>query len=474
MNAPAAGGSMFDFVNAYFDHAASFSGHPAGLLEQIKACNSIYRFNFPFRKADGTIDVIHAWRVEHSHHKMPTKGGIRYARHVDEEEVKALAALMTYKCAVVDVPYGGAKGAVQIDPKQMTVEEIERITRRYTHELVRKNFIGPGVDVPAPDYGTGEREMAWIVDTYLAMHPGSLDGLGCVTGKPVSQGGVRGRREATGRGLFFAAREAATFADDMKALGLTPGISGKRVVVQGLGNVGYHIAKFCHEGGCLITGIAEYEGAIASDQGLDPDAVVAHRKATGSILGFPGARDLAKTADALELDCDILIPAALENVLTRENAPRVRAKIILEGANGPTTPDAEAVFRQKGIMVIPDLYANAGGVTVSYFEWLKNLSHVRFGRMQKRLEERDEAGFVRALESLTGKTVSDAERQKLIHGPDEQDIVNSGLEETMIVAYHGIRETLKKNPKLGDLRAAAFLTAIDKIAISYRELGVFP
>jgi glutamate dehydrogenase (NAD(P)+) len=363
---------------------------------------------------------------------------------------------------------------VQIDPKQLTAEEVERITRRYTHELIKKNFIGPGVDVPAPDYGTGEREMAWIVDTYLAMHPGTLDGLGCVTGKPVTQGGVRGRREATGRGLFFAVREATSFADDMKALGLTPGITGKRVVVQGLGNVGYHVAKFCHEGGCIITGIAEYEGAIASDQGLDPDAVVAHRKATGSILGFPGARDLPNTADALELDCDILVPAALENVLTGDNAPRVKAKIILEGANGPTTPDAEAVFRQKGVMVIPDLYANAGGVTVSYFEWLKNLSHVRFGRMQKRLEERDEAGFVRALESLTGKNLSDAEPKNLIPGAEELYIVNSGLEETMIVAYHAIREALKRNPKIGDLRAAAFLTAIDKLAMSYRELGVFP
>lgn len=474
MNAPVSGGSMFDFVNTYFDHAAAWSEHPAGLLKQIKACNSIYRFNFPFRKPDGTIDVINAWRVEHSHHKLPTKGGIRYSSHVDEEEVKALAALMTYKCAIVDVPYGGAKGAVQIDPKQYTPEQLERITRRYTHELIKKNFIGPGIDVPAPDYGTGEREMAWIVDTYMAMHPGALDGLACVTGKPVTQGGVRGRREATGRGLFFAVREATSIAEDMKALGLTPGLDGKRTVVQGLGNVGYHAAKFCHEGGCLITAIAEYEGAIASDNGLDPDAVVAHRKATGSILGFPGARDLPNTAAALELECDILIPAALENVLTGENAPRVKAKIILEGANGPTTPDAEAVFREKGIMVIPDLYANAGGVTVSYFEWLKNLSHVRFGRMEKRLEEHDEAAFVRALETLTGKKLSETERSNLVHGAEEQDIVNSGLEETMIVAYHAIREALKKNPKLGDLRAAAFLTAIDKIARSYSELGVFP
>ncbi|NQW02972.1 MAG: Glu/Leu/Phe/Val dehydrogenase [Acidobacteria bacterium] len=474
MNTPASGGSMFDFVNQYFDHAARWSDHPKGLLDQIKACNSVYRFNFPFRCPDGTIDTIRAWRVEHSHHRNPTKGGIRYALHVDEEEVKALAALMTYKCAIVDVPFGGAKGAVQIDPKQYSVDQLERITRRYAHELVKKNFLGPGVDVPAPDYGTGEREMAWIADTYMAVHPGALDGLGCVTGKPVSQGGVRGRKEATGRGLFFAVREATTFADDMKAIGLTPGLEGKRVVVQGLGNVGFHVAKFCREGGAIVIAIAEAEGAIVNENGLDADAVWLHRQATGSILGFPRARDLTPSMAALELDCDILIPAALENVLTKENAPRIKARIIVEGANGPTTPEAEAVFREKGVMVLPDLYANAGGVTVSYFEWLKNLSHVRFGRMEKRLEERDEASFVRALEQLTGKSLSDEDKRVLVHGAEEEDIVNSGLEETMIVAYHAIRDELKKNPKLGDLRAAAFITAIDKIATSYRELGVFP
>jgi glutamate dehydrogenase (NAD(P)+) len=466
--------NFFDQVTAYFNEAARHMDYPPGLLDQIRACNSVYRFDFPLRRENGEIEVIHAWRVEHSHHKLPVKGGIRYSPDVYEEEVMALAALMTYKCAIVDVPFGGAKGGIKIEPKNYTLPELERITRRYAHELIKKNFLGPGIDVPAPDYGTGEREMAWIVDTYMALHPGSLDGLGCVTGKPVSQGGVRGRREATGRGLFFAVREAASFADDMKALGLTAGLDGKRVVVQGLGNVGFHAAKFCREGGAKIIAIAEYEGAISNADGLDPEAVFAHRKEKGTILGFPGATDIKASADALELDCDILIPAALENVLTADNAPRIKAKIIVEGANGPTTPEAEAVFRDKGIMVIPDLYANAGGVTVSYFEWLKNLSHVRFGRMNKRLEERDEAKFVHALESLTGKTLSDEQRRTLVHGASEEDIVNSGLEETMIVAYHAIRDTLKRKPELGDLRAAAFLTAIDKIAVSYKELGVFP
>jgi glutamate dehydrogenase (NAD(P)+) len=467
-------GSMFEFVNQYFDRAARTTDYPAGLLNVIKTCNSIYRLSFPFRRSDGTLESINAWRVEHSQHKMPTKGGIRYAPFVDEEEVKGLAALMTYKCAIVDLPYGGAKGAVQVDPKTYTVDELERITRRYTHELIKKNFIGPGVDVPAPDYGTGEREMAWIVDTYQAMNPGALDALACVTGKPIAEGGVRGRREATGRGLFFALREACSIPEDMQAVGLTPGLEGKRVIVQGLGNVGSHAARFCRDAGAVIVAIVEFEGAISRADGLDPDAVLEHRRQTGSILNFPGATNITPSAAGLELDCDVLIPAAIENVLTGSNAPRVKARIVLEGANGPTTPDAERVFRERGVLVIPDVYANAGGVTVSYFEWLKNLSHVRFGRLEKRLEENDEARFVRALERLTGKTLADDERRLLIHGSDEADIVSSGLEETMVVSYHAIRETLKQTPALEDLRAAAFRVALDKIARSYLDLGVFP
>jgi len=466
--------SMFDFVNEYFDRAAAGTPYPPGLLDVIKACNSVYRMAFPFRRADGSFQMINAWRVEHSQHKLPTKGGIRYAPFVDEEEVKALAALMTYKCAIVDLPFGGAKGAVQIDPKQYRTDELERITRRYTHELIKKNFIGPGIDVPAPDFGTSEREMAWIVDTYLALNPGSLDGVACVTGKPIAEAGVRGRREATGRGLYFALREACSVAEDMRGIGLSTGLEGKRIVIQGFGNVGYHTALCCREGGALIIAIGEHDGAITNPKGLDPAAVADHRRETGSILNFAGAENIKPSGAVLELDCDVLIPAALENVLTADNAPRIKARLILEGANGPTTPEAERVFRERHVLVIPDVYANAGGVTVSYFEWLKNLSHVRFGRLEKRLEEKDEARFVRALETLTGKTLSEEDRRQLVHGADEQDIVASGLEETMVVAYQAIRETLKQNPALGDLRAAAFRTAIDKIAKSYMELGVFP
>ncbi len=465
--------SFFDNVNRNFDRAAQFTGHPKGLLEQIKGCNSIYSFQFPVRTSQG-LQVLRGWRVEHSYHKLPVKGGIRYSENVDEDEVKALAALMTYKCAVVDVPFGGAKGAIKFDPKKYTATDVEVITRRYTTELIRKNYIGPGVDVPAPDYGSGPREMAWIVDTYAAFNPGKIDALACVTGKPVAEGGVRGRTEATGRGIFYGLQEACDNAEDMKKLGLPRGLQGKRVIVQGLGNVGYHAAKFCQEGGAVIVGLAEFEGAVYNPKGLDVDAVVKHRKETGSVLKFPGATDIERSSDALELECDILIPAALEKQITEDNAPRIKAKIIGEGANGPTTFGAEEILLKKGVMVIPDMYLNAGGVTVSYFEWLKNLSHVRFGRMDKRFEHSAFDKIVHAIEESTGWTFPEGERTTITRGADEIDLVNSGLEETMTGAYNQIRDILKGDRRIPDLRTAAFVNAINKIATAYMELGIFP
>jgi glutamate dehydrogenase (NAD(P)+) len=463
-------------VNRNFDRAAGFLDYPPGLLAQIRACNSVYRFQFPVRREGAAkgYDVIKAWRAEHSHHKLPVKGGIRFAPNADEDEVMALAALMTYKCAIVDVPFGGAKGAVRIDPRKTSPEQLERITRRYTAELVKKQFIGPGVDVPAPDYGTGPQEMSWIADTYSQMRPGEIDALACVTGKPVSQGGIRGRKEATGRGVFFGVREAFADPELVRALGLSPGLSGKRVVVQGLGNVGYHAARFLREGGAVIVGLAEYEGAIFSERGLDVDAVVAHRNETGRITGFPGARDLASSAAALELDCEVLVPAALENVLTSANAGALRARIVAEGANGPISAEGEEILRQKGVFVLPDMYLNAGGVTVSYFEWLKNLSHVRFGRLQKRFQELSAGRMVHSIEQATGKPVPEADRDLVIHGPNEEDLVNSGLEETMVQAYQQIRSVQLERSAVPDMRTAAFISAIDKIALSYMELGIFP
>lgn len=465
---------LLETVNTNFDRAAAFTNHLPGLLEQIKICNSVYQFHFPVRREDGTFEVIEAWRAEHSHHKLPVKGGIRYSPHVDEDEVQALAALMTYKCAIVDVPFGGAKGAIRIDPRKIPLAQLERITRRYAAELIKKNFIGPGVDVPAPDYGSGPREMAWIADTYAQFHPGEIDAIGCVTGKPISQGGVQGRTEATGRGVFFGVRDALADTELAKAHGIVPGLAGKRVVVQGLGNVGYHAAKFLQEGGAILVGLAEYEGAIANPDGLDVDDVIRHRRETGSILGFPKARDLTPPGLALELDCDVLVPAALENVITTENVGRIKARCIAEAANGPITSQAEESLRQRGLLVVPDIFLNAGGVTVSYFEWLKNLSHVRFGRMGKKFEEMTARGMVAALESATGKPLSEAQRSLLIRGADEEDLVNSGLEETMSSALFQIREVHRMNTKIPDMRTAAFVCAIDKIGQAYLELGIFP
>lgn len=466
--------SFFQSVEKSFDKAARFTKWEKGLLEQIKACNSIYSMRFPVKMDDGRIEVIEAYRVQHSQHKSPCKGGIRFSDEVNQDEVMALASLMTYKCAIVNVPFGGGKGGIKINPRKHSVYELEKITRRYTSELVKKNFIGPGIDVPAPDYGTGEREMAWIVDTYASLKPGEIDAAGCVTGKPVTQGGVRGRKEATGLGVFFGIREVCNMEEVMKKLGLTIGVEGKKVVVQGLGNVGYHSAKFFREHGSIVIGIAEYEGAIFNAAGLNEEEVFQHRKATGSILNFPGATNLAQSNDALELECDILIPAALENVINGTNAGKVKAKIIGEAANGPLTPEADDILIGKGVLVVPDMYLNAGGVTVSYFEWLKNLSHVRFGRMEKRFSENMNSHILSQIENLTDKTVTDAERKFIMHGPEEVDLIHSGLEETMITATREIMEIWKNNPDIPDMRTAAYVCAINKVGTSYAELGIFP
>jgi glutamate dehydrogenase (NAD(P)+) len=464
---------FFEAVEKSFDKAARFTSWDPGILEQIKQCNSVYRMHFPVKIGD-KIEVIKAYRVQHSHRKTPCKGGIRFALSVNLDEVMALAALMTYKCAIVNVPFGGAKGGIAIDPKKYTPYELEKITRRYTSELIKKNFIGPGTDVPAPDYGTGEREMAWILDTYLSMRPGEIDALGCVTGKPVSQGGVRGRREATGLGVFFGIREVCNMKDVMKKLGLHTGVEGKTVVVQGLGNVGFHAAKYFREGGAKVIALAEYEGAITNAAGLNEEEVFQHRKKTGSILNFPGATNISKSSEALEMACDILIPAALENVINGENAPRIKAKMIGEAANGPLTPEADEVFIKKGVLVVPDMYLNAGGVTVSYFEWLKNLSHVRYGRMEKRFTENMNAHIIGQMEGLTGKAIDAREKEFIMHGADEVDLVYSGLEETMSAATHEIMDCWKKNPEIADMRTAAYVVAINKVGTAYAELGIFP
>ncbi|MFD2553174.1 Glu/Leu/Phe/Val family dehydrogenase [Sphingobacterium tabacisoli] len=465
--------SFFSGVERSFDKAAKFTRFSKGILEQIKACNSILQVKFPVRIGD-QVEVIEAYRVQHSHHKLPCKGGIRFSMEVNQDEVMALAALMTYKCAIVNVPFGGGKGGIKIDSSKYTVGDLERITRRYTSELCKKNFIGPGIDVPAPDYGTGGREMSWIVDTYSSLNPNDVNAMACVTGKPISQGGVRGRVEATGLGVFFGIREACSIKEDMDKIGLSIGIKGKRIIVQGLGNVGYHAAKFCQNAGAIIVGLIEYNGAIYKDTGIDVDEAQAYRSQTGSLLNFPGAVNIPDVAEGLEQECDILIPAALEAVIHGGNADRIKAKIIGEAANGPLTPEADVILNSKGVLVIPDMYLNAGGVTVSYFEWLKNLSHVRYGRLEKRFSENRYAEIMNSVEELTNKKMSEVERKMILRGPDEIDLVHSGLEDTMMGSYQEIRDVWKNTDGVEDLRTAAFICAINKIGVAYEELGIFP
>ncbi|TXK52191.1 Glu/Leu/Phe/Val dehydrogenase [Pontibacter qinzhouensis] len=467
------GKRFLDSVHQFFDSAASYSRLDPGILAQIKACNSVYKVSFPV-EIDGKVEVVEGIRVQHSHHKLPSKGGIRYSIQVDEDEVKALATLMTFKCAVVDVPFGGAKGGVKINPRTSSAKTLEKVTRRFATELIKKNLIGPGIDVPAPDYGTGSREMAWIADTYQTFKYGDANALGCVTGKPVGQGGIRGRSEATGLGVYFGIRETLLDTELLKGKGLDgQTMEGKRIIVQGLGNVGYHAALFCQQDGAIITGIAEREGGIFDPNGIDIKDAFKHRTESGSILNYKNARNYENSLDLLEMDCDILIPAALENQIHKDNAANIKAKIIAEGANGPVTRNAEEILIQRGIVIIPDLYLNAGGVTVSYFEWLKNLSNVRFGRMGKRAEEASHRRLVNAIESSSGKSLSPQERALLIQGSDEISLVRSGLEDTMINAYHEIRDVMDQQ-KIQSLRTAAFLTAIEKIGVSYEALGIFP
>jgi glutamate dehydrogenase (NAD(P)+) len=464
---------FFGDVNQHFVRAARYSSVPRDMLRHVRACNAVYRFRFPVRRDDGRIQVVEAYRAEHSHHRLPTKGGVRYDPHVNQDEIMGLAALMTYKCAVVNVPFGGAKGGVRIDPKRASEGFRERLTRRFTHELLRKRFIGPDVDVPAPDVGTGEREMAWICDTYKAHAPDALNALACVTGKPVSMHGIPGRREATGLGVAMALEQFFARPRDARAVGLEPGLSGKRVVVQGLGKVGLHAARSLVERGAVIVGAGVSDGAVHAPDGLDVDALVAHRRECGSILGLPGAQDLPDPASVLELDCDILVPAALEHAITLENAARIRAAVIAEGANGPVDAEADALLREAGKVVIPDIYANAGGVVVSYFEWVKNLSHISFERMTRRYQEMANLRLLGILEQVSDRTPPQDAVEAVSRPPLEIDFVHTALENTLSIAYEKLTETRERRG-LPDLRTAAYLLAIESVGSAYLEAGIYP
>lgn len=478
--------SFLENTSYFFDQAvAHLPEVPRDVLDIVRACRSVYRVRFPIKmgfddKGVMRYKMIDAWRCQHSHHRVPVKGGIRYAPTVNQEEVIALACLMSYKCAVVDIPFGGAKGGIRIDPKEFTAAQLENITRRYAAELIKKRMLGPGVDVPAPDMGTGAREMAWIKDTYETFHPEDLNANACVTGKPVTQGGIRGRTEATGYGVYYCLREAlddTRYPAEIKRMGLTPGLAGKKIIVQGFGNVGSYSAKFLHENGkSVIIGVIEANGALLNENGLPIpqlfDWVHVQRK---PFLDFPapkGTKIIRDGLSVLEHPCDILVPAAMEGQITSKSAPRIKARLIAEGANGPITYPADQILHKNGIVVIPDILCNSGGVTVSYFEWLKNLQHSRFGRMTKKFQENQGRTLSILLEKYQKSQLTIEERKEIEKGADELDLVRSGLEETLSVSFYSVSEMAKA--KNCSLRTAAFCNAIMKIVTAYGELGVFP
>ncbi len=464
-------------VDLMFNRAVGLMQLPPGLEEKIRVCNATYTVRFGVRLR-GSIHTFTGYRSVHSEHMEPVKGGIRFALSVNQNEVEALAALMTYKCALVEAPFGGSKGGLCIDPREYTEHELEQITRRFAYELAKRDLIHPSQNVPAPDMGTGEREMAWIADQYKRMNTTDINSNACVTGKPPHAGGIQGRTEATGRGVQYALQEFFRHPEDIGAAGMSGTLDGKRVVVQGLGNVGYHAAKFlAEEDGAKIVGIIERDGALVDDEGLNVEAVHRWIADHGGVTGYADATYVAEGLTVLEHDCDILIPAAVEGVINMTNAERIMAPLIIEAANGPVTAGADEVLRKKGCVIIPDMYANAGGVTVSYFEWVKNLSHIRFGRMQRRQEEARHQLVVDELERLSrdsgiGWTLSPGFKDKYLRGAGELELVRSGLDDTMRTAYQSMREVWHGREDVHDLRVAAYIVSIDRVASSYRAKGL--
>ena len=469
--------SFRDSVDIMFNRAVALLDLSPGLAEKIRVCNATYTVRFGVRLR-GEMTTFTGYRAVHSEHMEPVKGGIRYALGVNQDEVEALAALMTYKCALVDAPYGGSKGGLRIDPLAYDEHELEQITRRFAYELIKRDLIHPSQNVPAPDMGTGEREMAWIADQYQRMHTTDINARACVTGKPVSGGGIEGRTEATGRGVQYALQEFFRHSEDLAAAGLSGDLESKAIIVQGLGNVGYHAAKFLtEEDGARITGVIERDGAVQNRDGLDIEALKAWVAVHGGVKGFEGGSYTSDGASVLEAECDILIPAALEGVINRDNVNRVQARLIVEAANGPVTAGADAILRERGVVIIPDMYANAGGVTVSYFEWVKNLSHIRFGRMERRREEQRNQLIVNELERLSKSSnvnwqLTPNFKEKYLKGASELELVRSGLDDTMRGAYNDMAEVWRRRADVPDLRTAAYLVSIRKVAASYKNKGL--
>ncbi|MCB1671119.1 MAG: Glu/Leu/Phe/Val dehydrogenase [Gammaproteobacteria bacterium] len=464
--------SFREGVERFVDRATLAAGLNSDTARVIKATSAVLQVRFPVCTHAG-VEVFTGWWSVHSTHRLPAKGGLRFAPRVNQDEVEALSALMSYKCALADVPFGGAKGGLLIDPSHYSTREMREITRHFAAELARRGFLEPATNVPAPDMGTSAREMVWIADTYKSLYPEDMNQDACVTGKPENRGGIPGRTEATGKGVQFALQESFRHPDEVARTGLEDGLCGATVVVQGLGNVGYHTAKFLsEEDGVRVIAVIERDGVLVNEAGLNIHDVRQHLVETGGLQGFAGGSFSPERDEALEMDCDILIPAALESQIHADNAMRIRARLIVEAANGPVTCEADEILRQRGVVILPDLWVNAGGVTVSYFEWTRNLSHMRFGRLQRRYDELRGANYLAALESMAAGELPEKLRSQVARGASELDLVRSGLDDTMRSAFADIREVMKRLPKVEDYRTAAYVVAITKLARSYYDLGL--
>lgn len=456
-------------VSKMFDDAVEILGVEPGLAKQIKSCNSTHTIRFGVKLKKG-IKVFTGWRSVHSEHLEPVKGGIRFSPAVNASEVEAMAALMTFKNAVIDVPFGGSKGGLKITPSKYDDEDLEKITRRFTEELVKRGLISPSLNVPAPDMGTGKKEMAWIADEYKRLNPQDINAYACVTGKPENMGGVDGRTEATGRGIFYALSSFFN-SPDIKKTSLKGKLSSQSIIIEGLGKVGYYAARALRDHGCKVIGVIEKKTSFYNQKGLDIDQIDSWIKGSRDPKDYPNQNEIKSREELLSVGCDIFIPAAREGTITEENQKILNTKLICEGANGPLTSRADHYLNKRGILIIPDLYANAGGVAVSYFEWVRNLSHMRFGRMEKRRKEYETTSILSVIESSTGKRVSSKTKSMLNQGPTELDLVRSGLEDMMTEAYENMSFIWNEN-NYPTLRSTAYIYSIKKLIESYKSIGI--
>ena len=463
--------SFKDNVNSHVDKSAKLLNFSDDLLEHLKSIHSLIKVNVGV-VLDGKINNFTGWRAVHSEHILPTKGGLRYSETVDQDDTEALASLMTYKCAIVNIPFGGAKGGLKINPKNYTMPQLREITKAFASKLINRGFISPALNVPAPDVGTSEREMEWILETYKTLKPDDINYRACVTGKPLHRGGIAGRTEATGRGIEEVIREIFRHEDIVKEAGLKNELKDNEIIVQGFGNVGSNLAKHLYNrDNAKIIAIGEFDGYLYNKKGIDINALIEFFQKNKTINNPKLGEFKNNPSELLELNCDILIPAALENAITIDNVDKIKTKLIIEAANGPVSFEADQKLFEKGVMIIPDIYVNAGGVVVSYFEWVKNISHIRFGRVEKRFQEQKILDIIDLIDKKTNTKTDFDTIKRIVHGADEEDLAFSGLEDSMRNAFIEIYNAKKQIKK--SFRDSAYYVSLKKIRNFYTVEG-FP